>query len=110
MVIIGVMAQFDPEQRESLKRIEFRNRHKKTDETVAEYGLALIRLVTSAYPSLSQEAKEDLSVEQFITGLPSKEIQQHIRFGRPRSMEDAITLATEFESFYGKCEERPFNA
>ena len=104
------MAQFDPEQRESLKRVEFRNRHKKLDETVVEYGFALIRLVTSAYPSLSQEAKEDLCVEQFITGLPTKEIQQHIQFGRPKSMEQAIALATEFESFKGKCEGRPSNA
>ena len=98
-VVRALKRRYDPEQRESLKRMEFRNRHKKKDETVSEYGFVLIRMVTSAYPNLSQQAREDLAVEQFITGLPTKEIQQHVQFSRPKSMEQATSLATEFESF-----------
>ena len=103
-VVRALKRRFDPEHRESLKRMEFRNRHKKKGETVTEYGFALIRLVTSAYPTLSQEDREDLTVEQFITGLPNREIQQHVQFGRPRLMDQAVALATEFESFNGRYE------
>ena len=92
--------------------MEFKYRAKKKEETVTEYGFAITRLVNSAYPRLPFEAREVMALERFIDGLPSIEMQKHVEFGHPQSMDQAVALATEFESFNGrfhgrKPEDRP---
>ena len=103
-ILHALKRRFDPEERESLRKMEFRNRVKHKDESVADYGFALNRLANSAYPRMPQEAREDLTIDQFISGLPSKDLKRHIQFGRPPTLDKAIALATEFESFDGRYE------
>ena len=40
-------------------------------------------------------------MDQFITGLDRPELKRHVQFGHPRTLNEAISLAMEFESFEG---------
>ena len=73
---------------------------------MTEYGFALNRLANSAYPRMPPEAREDLAIDQFISGLPSKDLKKHVQFGHPQSLDSAIALATEFDSFEGQINEQ----
>ena len=105
-ILRALERRFDPGERESLKRLEFRNRQRRRDESIVEFGFALNRLVHSAYPTMSVEAKETLAIDQFIAGLPSRDLRRHVQFGHPSSVHEAIALATEFESFDAKVDNR----
>ena len=45
------------------------------------------------------EARETIVIDQFGSGLPSKDLRRHVQFHRPSSIHEAIALASEFESF-----------
>ena len=91
--------RFDPGNKELLRRREFRSRTKKKGESMEEYGFSLSRLVSTAYIDMPVNAREVLLIEQFIAGLPSREIARHVQLSHPNSLGDAITLASEYESF-----------
>ena len=86
-------------KKENLHRVEFRSRFKKKGESVTEYGFALNRIASDAYPRMPPEARETIVIDQFVSGLPSKDLRRHIQFHRPSSIHEAIALASEFESF-----------
>ena len=98
--------RFDPEEKKNLKKVEFKGRIKKKDESIAEYGFSLSRLANSAYPGMPPEAREELTLDQFIAGLPSKELRKHVQFNHPPTLTEAMALATEYESVEGKTENR----
>ena len=82
--------RYSPSERESAYRHDFRNRKWKKDENLVEYGCALRRLATKAYPKLSNADIEPLVVDQFIFGMGSRtELQKHIQFGHPKTLDEA---------------------
>ena len=91
--------RFDPAEKENLHRVEFRSRFKKKGESVTEYGFALNRIASDAYPRMPPEARETIVIDQFVSGLPSKDLRRHVQFHHPSSIHEAIALASEFESF-----------
>ena len=101
-VVGALRRRFDPEQRESLKKIEFRNRTMRRNESVTDYGYALSRLAKGAFPKHDYSARDDVVIEQFITGLYNDEIKKHVQYGRPKNLEEAIASAIEFESVEGR--------
>ena len=98
--------RFDPAEKETLRRIEFRNRMKKKDESVSEFGFALNRLASSAYRQMPAEARETIVIDHFVNGLPHRDLRRHVQFNHPRSIHEAIALASEFESFDCRFENR----
>lgn len=52
-----------------------------------------------AYPDIATTARGQRILEQFLQGLGGKEIKKHVSLGRPITVEDAVVLATEFETF-----------
>ena len=59
--------RFDPAEKENLHRVEFRSGFKKKGESVTEYGLALNRIASDAYPRMPPEARETIVSDQFVT-------------------------------------------
>ena len=59
--------RFDPAEKENLHRVEFRSRFKKKGESVTEYGFALNRIASDAYPRMPPEARETIVIDQFVT-------------------------------------------
>ena len=91
---MAVLTQrFNPAEREMAYRYEFRNRKRQLRETAADYGYALKRLATRAYSTVLISRRESIVVEQFIIGLGSTEIRQHVQFAHPASLDRAIFLA-----------------
>ncbi|CAC5361832.1 unnamed protein product [Mytilus coruscus] len=95
--------RFCPPERETAYRCEFRNRsrRRKGEESVADYGYTLKRLVTHAFPSIPVNIRESLIIEQYISGLPNLELKRHVQFCHLTSLDRAISLALEFEAFEG---------
>ena len=105
-ILHALKRRFQPEERETIHKNEFKRRHKKRDETVSEFGFALSRLANYAYPHWPFDKREELAVEQFITGLPSLDLQKHVQFRNPKTLDKAMALATEFESFNSRFQGR----
>ena len=105
-VVGALKRRFDPDQRECLKKIEFRNRTMRKGETVTDYGYSLSRLAKGAFPKHDYAARDDVVIEQFITGLYCDEIKRHVQYGRPKSLEEAIASAIEYESVEGRSKGR----
>ena len=100
--MISVLTQrFNPAERETAYRCEFRNRKRLSGESAADYGYALKRLATRAYPTVPVSLRESIVIEQYINGLGSAEIRRHVQFAHPTSVDRAISLAVEFEAFEG---------
>lgn len=97
----ALMQRFNPPGREVAYRCDFRHRRRQKSETVAQYGYSLRRLATMAFPDISRDAREMYTIDQFINGLSSHEIKKHVQFAHPKSLDEAITLAIEFEAFDG---------
>lgn len=93
--------RFCPAEREAAYRCDFRNRRRKFGESVADYGYTLRRLASRAFSSFPLDMRESLTVEQFVSGLGSQELKRYVQFSHPKSLDRAISLALEFESFEG---------
>ena len=64
-----------------------------------QYGYALQRLASKAFPTISLNAQEQWVLDQFVNGLGNSEIRKHVQFAHPRNLHEAIYLATEYECF-----------
>jgi hypothetical protein len=93
--------RFNPVERETAYRCEFRNRRQKRQESASDFGYALHRLCLQAFPGVGQEAREIYVIDQFINGLSRPEIRSHVQFRHPQTINAAIALAVEFEAFEG---------
>ncbi|XP_071123346.1 uncharacterized protein [Mytilus edulis] len=99
----SVLAQrFNPKERVTAYRCEFRSRIRKRGESLADFGYALRRLVRLAYPEGEYNTVlEQLVINQFINGLSNVEMEKHVQFAHPQKLEAAIACAVEFEAFTG---------
>ncbi len=98
----AILAQrFNPQEREIAHRCEFRHRRRNKGENVADYGYSLRRLGQKAYPCLLYQQLETYVIDQYINGLSNYELKKHVQFGHPRTLDQAIALATEFEALEG---------
>ena len=88
--------RFDPEEKAIATRCLFQARKREKSESVEAYGFALSRLAFRAYPRMDTDARNVILIEQFVKGLGDTEIQKHVQFGRPRNIEQAISLAAEY--------------
>lgn len=97
--------RFNPIERETAHRFEFKNRRKQKDESITDYGHALRRLATQAYTSLDLNSIETLVVEQFVDGVGNKDLKRYVQLlNRPQTLDQAISYAIEYEAFEGPVE------
>ena len=64
-----------------------------------DFGCEVSRLAQKAYPEFPYEALDQVSREQFVRGLSDVDMKRHVDLRNPSSLEEAISLATQFESF-----------
>ena len=62
-----------------------------------EYGYGLKRLAIRAFPQIKHDAHEDIIVDQFLQGLVDMDMRQHVSLAHPSSLDQAVSLATDFE-------------
>ena len=66
---------------------------------MSDHGFAPNRIASDAYPRMPPEARETIVIDQFVSGLPSKDLRRHVQFHHPSFFHEAIPLASELESF-----------
>lgn len=101
-LVKALKQRFSPEGREVTYKAEFRRRTRLTGETVRDFGFALRRLASRAFPHIPQDAREEWVLDQLLAGLPDLEEKRHMQFAHPHTVEEAIVLAEEYEGFYNK--------
>ena len=99
MLISELNRRYNPAERAQAWKIEFRNRSRLANESIIQYAQALKRLVSKAYPNMTSDAQEQWVLDQFTHGLGSVELRGHVLFGHPRDVNEAISLAIEYEAF-----------
>ena len=95
----ALKARFDPESRRTRYQAEFQTRRKKTGEGWADFADELRSLADKAYPDLSEDARERLSINAYLTQLPQPQIAFSVRQKQPSTLDDAVTATLEMESY-----------
>ena len=62
-----------------------------------EYGYALKRLAIRGFPRIKHDAHEDIIVDQLLQGLVDMDMRRHVSLAHPSSLDQAVSLATEYE-------------
>jgi hypothetical protein len=102
----ALINRFSPKGRESYFTVQLWNRSCLKGEKVADFGYELKKLAKKAYPKV--RLHEQLLVDLFIKGLPSKDMRKHLHLARPSTLEEAVTAATTMEAFESNVEsEKP---
>ena len=91
--------RFGPGQRAEVYLAELRGRQRKPNESIQELGHAIRRLTALAYPELARDTQDRLGKTHFIDAEPDKEIRMGIYRANPASLDEAIRIALEIESF-----------
>ena len=94
--------RFDPAEMVSAHRTEFQNRKRKPHESAADFAYELKRLVAKAHPEYDIQTREDRALDQFILGLSDLEMRKHIQFSHPKTLDQAISLAVEYDAVVGQ--------
>ncbi|POS82547.1 hypothetical protein EPUL_004988, partial [Erysiphe pulchra] len=77
---------------------QIKGRQQKNAESLQEFEADIARLVRLAYPTAPDSFLEQLAVQTFVDGLKDAETQQTLRLARPRTLDDALAHALEFEA------------
>ena len=100
ITLTSVLAKrFNPPHRENAFRAVLRQRRRLPKESLMDFGCEVSRLAQKAYPEFPYEALDQVSREQFVRGLSDVDMKRHVDLWNPSSLEEAISLATQFESF-----------
>lgn len=102
-----LIQRFSPKHMESAYRCEFRNRRRKHNETVKQFGQDLRTLAHRAFHAVPIAQREFTLIDQFITGLGNFEMQKHIQFQHPQSFDQALAIGIEYEALVGQYQSNP---
>lgn len=91
--------RFEPSNQSELYRCQIKSRLRNKTETLSELGQEIKRLVRMAYPQATIEVREQLAKDSFIDALNDSDLQWPVRQGRPETVDDAVQLALEYESY-----------
>jgi len=91
--------RFEPTSRRELYAVEFQTRRRRREETWEELADSLRLLADKAFPDLQDDAKEQLSLDRFLTLLDKSELALGVRQRRPKTIDDALAYTLETESY-----------
>ena len=93
---------FEPESRRDLYLAEFQTRHKGKAESWPEFGEDLRSLVDKAYPTLDDEARQQLTLQGYLSELDNDQVAFIVKQQKLRIIEAAVGATLECESYFGK--------
>lgn len=94
---------FEPESKKELYMAELRTRTKRRDKDWATLSDDLKLLADKAYSGLQDEARELLALNQYLSQLDSPQIAFGVRQNKPKTVDDAVLLTLEVESYLRSC-------
>lgn len=99
-VTVALSQSFAPKELVHLHQAELKARKKKGDESMADLGRDVARLVRLAYPTADAATREIVGINSFLDALPGPalEMKLHVIKGRPRTLQEAVAHATEVDA------------
>ena len=82
-----------------LYRVQLKSRIKKKSESLAELAQDIKHLTGQAYPLYPTAFREPLALEYFMDALSDRDMKWNIYKGKPKCLDGALQLATEYEVF-----------
>ena len=95
----ALKARFDPESRHTRYQAEFQARRKRATEGWADFADDLKALSDKAYPTLPDEAQEQLAINVYLQQLSPPQVAFSIKQKRPVTLDDAVAATLEMESY-----------
>lgn len=95
----ALSARFEPIHQSELYRARMKARVRHRGEALPELAQDIRKLVRHAYPSASLEIREQLAKDCLIDSFNDHDLEWSVLQGKPKSVEDALKLALEYEAF-----------
>ena len=94
--------QFEPPSKRQLYKVEFESRQKRDKESWADFGNDLLLLASKAFPSLQDEAREELALRKYLDQLKDPQVSFGVKQRHPKSIQEAVSNTIELESYLVK--------
>ena len=91
--------RFEPPSKRQLYKVEFESRQKRDKESWADFGDALLLLASRAFPSLQDEAREELALSRYLDQLSNPQVSFGVKQRRPKTIREAVSSTIELESY-----------
>jgi len=91
--------RFEPDSRRELYAVEFQTRKRNRGETWEELADKLRLLADRAFPDLQDNAKEQLSLDRYLSLLDKPDLALAVRQKRPKNIDEAVAYTLEIESY-----------
>ena len=91
--------RFEPDSRRELYAVEFQTRKRNRGEAWEELADSLRLLADKAFPDLEDRAKEQLSLDRYLTLLDKPELALAVKQKRPKDIDEAVSYTLEIESY-----------
>ena len=95
----ALQERFKPESRRDLYLAEFQTRRKGKTESWPELGEDLRALVDKAYPTLDDEARQQLALQRYLSQLDNEQVAFSVKQRKPKTIEAAVSATLECESY-----------
>ena len=95
----ALAARFGTENQQEVFRTALKNRSRQKDEKLPELAQAIRRLTRQSYPEAPQQVRETLARDHFVDALVDADMRWRIHQSRPKTLNDALTVAVELEAF-----------
>ena len=89
-VVVAMQERFEPQSKRDLYLAEFQVRCKKRTETWADYGEDLRILVDKAYPTLDDDARQQLALQRYLSQLQDEQVAFGVKQRKPKTIEAAV--------------------
>ena len=98
-LVAALDSRFGTSHRTEISKVKFKNRVRQCDEELPALAEDIERLARLAYAGASPILIDTLARDQFIDSLPDDDMRLRLRQERPPTLQRALELALELESF-----------
>ena len=102
--ITALNERFEPMSRQTRYQAEFQTRRKKKVEGWVEFADDLRTLAEKGFPNLSEEAREQLALQNYLQQLDQPQIAFSVKQKQPTTLDEAVTATIERKRI---CQPRP---
>ena len=95
----GLRERFEPDCKKQLYLAKFETRCKRKTENWAAFAEDLKTLVSKAFPTLQDDAKEQLALMHYLGQLDDSQVSFSVKQKRPKTLDEAVSTTLELESY-----------
>ena len=99
--------RFEPDSKRELYMAQLQTRRRRRKEDWMSFAEDLKLLADKAYPSLQEEARERLALNQYLNCLDDPQIAFSVRQSKPTLIDDAVRVTLEMESYQRSSDSMP---